>query len=283
MARSIATIQAQIIANKNAQPELNGLTSTSKFSVWNLWTYVIAVCIGVFEQLLDSYVVDIEKQVSQSAAASALWVQAKMFQFQYDATTPQIVKLINTVPQYPVKNVSMQLITAVSVNQTYSNNVQIKVAKGNPLTALASGEITAAQSYIDTIGAAGIKYVVLSSNSDKMYVQADVYYQGQYSAIIATNVIAALNSYLTNLSSNNFNSSVKMSDLENVIRGVVGVNDCVLNNVRFRIDTATFANGVDTILNTSILQRQWFPVAGYVGEETTINKTFADSLNFVAQ
>jgi hypothetical protein len=283
MARSIAAIQAQIISNKNAQPELDGLNSTSKFSVWNLWTYIIAVCIGVFEQLLDSYVVDLEKQVSQSAAASALWVQSKMFAFQYDATNPQIVQLINTVPQYPTINVAMQLITACSVNQTYSNNVQIKVAKGNPLSALTNTEVTAAQSYINTIGAAGIKYVVLSSNSDKIYIQADVYYQGQYSAIIQTNVIAAINSYLTNLSSTSFNSSVKMSDLENVIRSVTGVNDCVLNNVRFRIDTAAFVDGVDTVLSTATLQRQWYPVAGYVSGETTSGKTFADSLNFVAQ
>ena len=218
MARTIAQIQAQIIATKNAQPELAGLTSTSKRAIWNLWTFVVAACIAIFEQLLDSFLTEVETQVAQSAGASVLWLQAKMFQFQYDATTPQVIQLINTVPQYPVVDANKRIITACSVTSSLSNQVSIKVAKSSPFVALATAELTAAQSYINTIGAAGITYNVISLNADKLYVQAQIYYQGQYSTVIQQNVIDAINSFLQNLSIVNFNGSMKISELEIAIR-----------------------------------------------------------------
>lgn len=283
MARTIAQIQAQIIATKEAQPELAGLTSTSKRAIWNLWTFVIAACIAIFEQLLDSFLTEVETQVAQSAGASILWLQAKMFQFQYDATTPQIVQLINTVPQYPIIDVNKRIITACSVTSSLSNQVSIKVAKSSPFVALASAELTAAQSYINTIGAAGITYNVISLNADKLYVQAEIYYQGQYSTVIQQNVIDAINSFLQNLSTTNFNGSMKISDLEGAIRNVAGVNDVVLNNVRGRDDASSFANGIDLVLNNTVISRQWNTIAGYIVQETTSGKTFADSLTFIAQ
>lgn len=283
MSRTISAIQAQIIATKNAQPELAGLNSTSKRAIWQLWTFVIATCIAILEQLLDVFLANVEGQVAASAAASALWIQSKMFAFQYDATTPQIVKLIDTVPQYPVVDTTKQIITACSVTSDISNIVNIKVAKGSPLQALTSLEKSSAQGYINTIGIAGINYNVISLNADKIYVDATIYYQGQYSSIIQTSVIDTLNAYLQGLSKTNFDGSLKMSDLEQVIRNVAGVNDVVLNNVRGREDAVSFSAGIDLILNTQVLQRQWVTVAGYIVEETTSGKTFADSLTFIAQ
>jgi len=283
MARTIAQIQAQIIATKNAQPELAGLTSTSKRAIWNLWTFVVAACIAIFEQLLDSFLTEVETQVAQSAGASVLWLQAKMFQFQYDATTPQVIQLINTVPQYPVVDANKRIITACSVTSSLSNQVSIKVAKSSPFVALATAELTAAQSYINTIGAAGITYNVISLNADKLYVQAQIYYQGQYSTVIQQNVIDAINSFLQNLSIVNFNGSMKISDLEIAIRSVAGVNDVVLNNVRGRDDASSFSNGIDLVLNNTVISRQWNTIAGYIVQETTTGKTFADSLTFIGQ
>ena len=74
-----------------------------------------------------------------------------------------------------------------------------------------------------------------------------------------------------------------MTDLEDVIRNVPGVNDVVMNNVRGRADTDAFNAGIDLILGTAIIQRQWVTVAGYIAGETTMGKTFADSLTFIAE
>ncbi|CAB4126204.1 hypothetical protein UFOVP153_44 [uncultured Caudovirales phage] len=281
MARTIAQIQAQIVATKEAQPELAGLTSTSKRAIWNLWTFVIATCIGIFEQLLDSFMANVETQVAQSAGASILWLQAKMFEFQYDSAVPQIVQLINTVPQYPIVDPTKRIITACSVTSDLSNQVVLKVAKSDPFEALGSSELSSAQGYINTIGAAGIIYNVLSLNPDQLYVEATIYGQGQYSAILKQNVIDTLNSWLQTLSKTNFNGAIKISDLEGVIRNVEGVNDVVLNNVRGRDDASLFAAGIDLVFNNALVQRQWNTVAGYAIQETTSGKTFNDSLTFI--
>jgi hypothetical protein len=281
MARTIAQIQAQIVATKQAQPELAGLTSTSKRAIWNLWTFVIATCIGIFEQLLDSFLISVETQVNASAGASILWLQAKMFQFQYDAITPQVVQLINTVPQYPVVDATKQIITACSVTSDLSNQVTIKVAKSSPYVALTSTELSSAQGYINTIGAAGIIYNVVSLSPDQLYCQATIYGQGQYSAILKQNVIDALNNWLQTLSNTSFNGAIKVSDLEGIIRNVAGVNDVVLNNVRGRDNASSFSAGIDLVVTNAVVQRQWNTVAGYAIQETTSGKTFNDSLTFI--
>lgn len=287
MARSVATIQSYIqdavVANFAAIGITINPTLWSKRNMLRTMCFTAAAGTALLEQLMDLFKQNIELTVSKSAAATALWVQDKMFKFQYSATNPQIIALINTVPTYPVVDPTLYLITACSVTSFLSNNVIVKVAKGNPLAALATLEISSAQGMINIVGIAGINYVVVSYNPDKLMLDAEVFYQGQYSAVIQTNVIAAVRLFLFNLSATNFNGALKMSELEATIKGVAGVNDVVLRNVRGRADTDLYSAGIDLILNTAIIQKQYLTIAGYIAEETTATKTFADTLTFTAQ
>ncbi len=287
MARSVDTVNAQIVDTLVANFASIGITidptKWSKRNMLRMICYAFATCGAYIEQLMDVLKALLEWVANRSAAASNLWIQKKMFEFQYDAADPQVVQLIDTVPQYPVVDETKRVITACSVKSTSPNVVTIKVATGDPFVALDNTVKASAQGYIDTIGTSGIKYDVVSLESDKIYIAADVYYQGQYSAVVQATVIAALRLFLQNLSHTIFDGSVKMTDLENVIRSVPGVNDVVLQNVRGRADTDLFAAGIDLVLNTAIIQRLWNTIAGYVGEEDTAGKTFADSLNFIAE
>jgi len=293
MARSVATIQTQIqtqlVANLAAVGITLDTTQWSKRSILRALCNTFAVCAAFIEQLMDVLQLSIETTVSQAAAPSATWLQLKMFLFQYSSTNPQILQLINTVIQYPVIDATLQIITGCSVTSSVSNEVVIKVAKGNPFVALASGELSAAQGYVNEFGAAGIKYTVVSLNSDKIYINANIYYKGQYSAVIQANVIAALNTFLQNIATTNLttnlstNGAVKISDIESTIRSVTGVNDVVLLNVSARPDSAVFSASVNLVLNQTLLSRQLLPIAGYTVQETTTGKTFADSLNFIPQ
>ena len=104
MARTIATIQNQIIANKNADTNLSGLTSPSMSAVWLAWSFICAVAINLFEQLLDVFKTDLESNLPGSALANGAWIQNQVLNvFQYDATTPQALicdKTTNFVPGY---------------------------------------------------------------------------------------------------------------------------------------------------------------------------------------
>lgn len=287
MSRSVDQINVQIISvlvssfatiNITIDP-----TQWSKRNYMRLCCYTFAVCTAYLEQLMDSLKLTLETTASQSAAASNLWIQLQMFLFQFSGTDPQVLQLNGMVADYPIVDPILRIITACSVNSTASNEVTVKVAKSNPFVALTSTEKAAAQGYINQIGISGINYTVQSLNSDKLYVNANIYYQGQYSAVISANVIAVLNSFMQNLSVTNFNGTLKMTDLESVIRNVTGVNDVVLLNVRGRDDLSSYSAGIQLIGDSKTLQRYWQTIAGYVSEENTTGYTFTDSLNFLPE
>lgn len=281
MARSVSEIQQQMLDNIAADDTLGTLlTSTSKRAIYRLWTYIVAVAINALEQLMDIFTADVEATAAAAAPATPSWLQAQIFKFQYDANVPQVVQLINFAPAYPVVDESLQIITRCSVTTNLSNNVLVKVATGEPPAALSSPQLASLQSYLAEIGIAGVVYNVISSAADKLYVQANVYYQGQYSAVIKADVIQAIDNYLASIP---FNGQVKITDIEDAITSVEGVTDVVLVNVRARADGTVFASGSYLVQNQQTISRLWGTVAGYMVGETTTGNTLADSLNFIAE
>lgn len=280
MARSVQEIQQAIINDVQATPELAAANSTSKRAIWRLWTFVVAVAINILEQLQDLFKKEVEAKIALSAPATPQWVQDKVFKFQYDAANPQIVQLIDLIPQYPTINPDLRIVTRCSVRSTVSNQVTIKVAKEEPPTALTSGEINALQDYINTLGVAGIRYSVESSLSDKLFVDADVFYQGQFSSIISDRVVAAIEGFLASIP---FDGQMKVSDLILAIRNVQGVNDVVLNNVKARKDGDALPLATPLVTGNTLAIPIWNTVSGYIIGETTSGNTLADTLTFVAQ
>lgn len=287
MARSVAEINEVLVKALVDNMAAIGITLDpllwSKRNLFRLICYTVAIGQALLEQLQDVYLAKVEEVQSKSAAASALWLQDAMFKFQYDAINPQILQIIDNVPQYPIVDETLRIITACSVKSNLSNQVKIKVAKGDPFVALNALELAAAQSYVDYKGAAGVTYIVSSGNADKLYIEATIWYQGQYAAVIQTNIITAINDYLQTLSKQNFDGSLKMVDLDVLIRSQPGVNDVLLVNVRARKDADVFADGTDLILAQTVISRLWNTDAGYIVEEDTAGKTFTDSLTFVAE
>jgi len=280
MARTVDNIQTDIINKVESSADLSGLTSQSRRSIWIMFTYVFAYIQSLFEQKTDIFKTEIENIVDVAAPNTAAWVQNRVFKFQYDATTPQVITLNNLVPSYPTINADLQIVTRCSVKADLSNNVKIKVAKSEPPVALTAPEKSALQDYVTTIGCTGINYLVSSSDSDKLYVEADVYYQGQYSAIISDSVIAAIEAFLAALP---FDGQVLLSDLERTIRTTTGVKDVVLKNVKARANGTAFSSATSLVTSNAVISRNWNTVAGYIVGETETGETLVDKLNFIPQ
>lgn len=281
MARQISDIQQQMLDNIAADSTLGSLlTSTSKRAIYRLFTYIVAVAINALEQLIDIFTASVEATAAKAAPATAAWLQAQILKFQYSSTTPQVIQLIDFAPAYPVVDETLQIISRCSVTTNLSNNVIIKVATGEPPAALSSPQLSALQAYVNEIGIAGVIYNVTSEASDKLYVQANVYYQGQYSAVIQQNVVEAIQNFLASIP---FNGQMKVSDLEEAITSVEGVNDVVLVNVRARANGTAFSAGSYLVQNQQIIGRLWNTLAGYIVGETTSSNTLYDSLTFIAE
>lgn len=279
MARTIEQIQAGIITDIQATPELAEANSTSKRAIWRLFAFVQASAILLLEQIIDVFVTENDIKISKAIPATASWINSKVLEFQYSAINPQIVQLVNFAPEYPTKDASLRLISRCSVVTTLSNQVIIKVAKSEPPTALTSTELSSLQSYVNQIGIMGVNYNCQSLASDKLMIDAEVYYDGQYSTVISATVIDAINIFLAKLS---FNGVLKVSDIELAIRNVVGVNDVLLKNIKMRSDATAFGSGTFLIQNNTVISRLFPTVSGYIVGETTAGNTFTDKLTFIA-
>lgn len=279
-ARSINQIKTQIITEKNNQPDLAGLNSTSQAAIYNLWAYIVAVAIFIQESLWDLFKTNLEADIAAAPVGTDNWVQSESLKFQYDAITPQIIHLNDFVPSYDVIDPTKQIITRASVKTLPNRLVSVKVAKSEPPVALSLTELNSFKGYLNEISFAGVQYNPVSLNSDKVMVNATVYYNGQYASTIAANTATAINDYFKTIP---FDTNIRMSKLEDAIQGVLGVTDVVLNNVAIRPDSILFSASTYLIQNNTEIFRLYPLYAGYCVEETTSGQTLADTLVFVAE
>jgi hypothetical protein len=278
MARSIAVVHDQIMNGIANDPVLGSkLTSPSKVAFYRLIAYIVAVAICLLEQVIDIYKLSIETTVAKASPASAAWLQDKILKFQYSSNvaTPQIVFIDQTTFEiaYPIVNPDLRIITRCAVITTGNKTVAIKVAKSEPPTPLSGPEVTALTAYVAAHGAAGIFYSIVNLDADLIGISAKVMYNGQYSAVIASAVKAAINSYLGNLP---FNGIVRVSGIEDAIQAVSGVVDVIITEVTGRPDDVAYPG---TVISSGTFSYQ--PKSGYLVEETEPGKGFDDLIQYI--
>jgi hypothetical protein len=280
-ARSVADINTALVQTLVDNFAAVGITITpttwSKRNIMRLMCYSFSVAAAFIEQLMDIMKGDIEIIAAQTPAMSALHIQKKMFEFQYSASNPQFLTVTGAVPSYAIIDPTLRIIAACSVTSTIPNEVLVKMAKlndaGDGLQALSltpNNELAPAQSYINQIGTTGIQYFAKSTDPDLLYIQADIYYNGQYTGMKDV-VVATLKDFLKTLSVTNFNGALKVSDVERLIRDIPGVNDVVIQNMKARNWDLPFASAIPLVTDGDVVARQWMPVAGYLTEEPTPN------------
>jgi len=279
MARNQEEIRAILDAAQAAETVLASLNNPSQTSEYNLWKDIYSA-IQVLEEILwDTKEAELNAAVALAAPATAAWIKWKVEQFQYSSSSPQVVQLVNFVPTYPTIDETLQIITRCSVSTSGNNIVKIKVAKSDPPTVLSALEASSLTGYISAIIPAGVVFQLINSPSDKLYIDADIYYNGQYSATISDDVIAAINSYLKLLPADGI---VEISALQNAINDTPGVTDVKFNVVKARQDSTAFASATTIYdLGTSTNLRIWSNVSASIVEETTVGNTFTDTLNFI--
>lgn len=279
MARTVAQIKQQMLDAKNADPTLSTLTSTSQTAKWNLYYFIVASCIAIFEQLQDIFKVELETIASTAAPSTPQWTRNKVLKFQ----TGDVAELNTTtyVIEYPTITPANQILTRCAVITAPNRTVLIKVAKSEPPAPISGGELAELQSYVETFNPAGIAFTLVNEDSDKMEVAATIYYNGQYSSVVATNVEAALNSYMANLPFNGVISTQAVVDAMQAVEGVISVS---LTRILVRRDTVAYGAGVTLYnLSTGVDSVQYQTIAGYVTEETTASHLFVDTLTYIVQ
>lgn len=281
-ARLIATLQANpaLYDPGNPDPAKRGLTSTSQVSAWKNFLNTVATEIFTLQQLMGAFETEDEAIIALAAPAIAAWLKNQVLLFQYDAITPQIANLVDFVATYPVVDASKRIITQCSIITDGNKNVSVKVAKGSPPQKLAAGELSDLQSFLDIIEPAGIQTTAISLDPDRLFLDAQIFYDGQYTPIIQATAIAGINAFLSAIP---FDGVMKLSALEEAILAIPGVKDVVFNNVRTRDSGTPLGSAQYLVQAETQISRQWQTVAGYIIQEDTAANTFADTLIFTVE
>lgn len=284
MARSQQEVIDAIKADMSAYPELAPLlANTSKRSIWGLFIFTIASAIVILEQLMDTFKTEMDFNIAKAAAGTALWLQDKVFKFQYSSSSPQIVKLdtVTFAPTYDTVNTSLQIVKRCSISTTVANNVSLKVAKldGATLVALTSPEVNSLQGYVNTIGTAGINYLVTSSNANQLYWVAEITYDAQYASTIKQNISDLTNTFLQTIP---FDGIFRVNKFESyMLNNVNGIIDLTTNELWIREDSQTVNEGIKLVTGNDILISSINPSAGYIVPETTSGYGILDNNNIV--
>lgn len=287
MARTLDAITTDIKVQIRTNASLNAFKfpeeGGSKVSVFNLFISTYAICMFTFETIMDQLKIDIQAIADSAPSGNAKWVQAQILKFQYG----DVIQLVNFVPTYPVIDTTKQIITQCAVKDAGNGVITIKVAKGTvtPYSPLSAPELSALRDYYygtsssQGIGFAGVKAFFVSLNPDRLWVQANIFYLGQYgSTTVKAAVIAAINTYLGIFNQGNFDGRLYIIRLIDAIQAVPGVSRVVLTGLKGRAQTVAFGSGI-----TIDFQGYYDTVAGHIISEDTGGQTLTDQITMTQE
>lgn len=205
MARTIAEIQNEILEEKKKQASLNGLTNTSKTSIWNLWINIVATAIWVHEKI-------VEKNALISRPHTLNWYRDQALNFHYGASlipesnnkmsliwkdgsyefdttglNDEQIENSKIIKHCAVSEIDLETILnpekqPEEIFSDYFHNkvgvVFIKVAtlKGDKISKLDQGnELYAFKEYISKIKDAGNQVYITSEDGDILKLKLNVY------------------------------------------------------------------------------------------------------------
>lgn len=289
MARSLEVITQDIKTQIRTYSSLDGFKfpedtpAGSKVGVFNLMIDTVAISIYTFEVIMDGLKSDIQTIADAAPSGNAKWVQGQILKFQYG----DVIQLVNYVPTYPVIDTTKQIITQCAVKDAGNGNIYIKVAKGTatPYSPLSAPELSALRDYYygtsssQGVGFAGVKAIFISLNPDRLYVQANIFYLGQYGSVtVKAAVIAAINSFLSTFNLGNFDGRLYVIRLIDAIQAVPGVSRVTLTGLSGRAATVAYGLGV-----TIDFQGFYDTVAGHIISEDTAGQTLDDQITMTQE
>lgn len=280
MARRIADIQQQIIDKFFADENTPTDISRSISSKWLSWTHLVATMIGLFEQILDVFKTEVDAVAFRAGIGTLPWLVDRIFEFQYG----NAVVYDSAKKEWSYTDPTFEpLVTRVGLQEAQNGLIIAKVAKESPPTLLDADEKTALNAYLSKIDIGGARIEVRSVLPDKICVKGTVYHDGQYTASVEDSVKSALRTLYDNLSGReNFGSKIRVSDIEDCVRGVEGVSDFKLTHLICRDTNAVdFAAGNKVyVLSEGTNTVSYTPYSGYYIEEDESGQTLDSGLTF---
>lgn len=238
MARSITAIYSEIVAAKEAKPELDLLDSGSVTSIWRLWAWVTATVIFTLETLFDLFRAEVEGIILTQKPGSLQWYRAMCLGFRNGVG----LVVENGRIGYPAGDTTPTLLAHCSVREA-ADGIVIKVAKRGPngLEPLSQDELNSFWAYIAAIKYAGTHIRIINIQANMLKIAATVYYDpliikatGEAIADATRPVDGSIESYLSDLLP--FDGRLKRTTLAELMMSVSGVLDLNITSVQHKYE-----------------------------------------------
>ncbi len=225
MARTVTEIYNDLIAQKEATPELAGLNSTAKTAIWRLWLYIVAYITALHEALWDAKAAELTELAKNTFVGTFRWYAQKIREWQ----NGHQLTLVDGKYIYTTDDPDARLVKRVAISEV-ERGLLIKVANedssGNPIP-LSAEQLNNLRAYLNDIKLVGTYIDIVSLNADLLQFDLTIYYNGTYS-IIKDNVIAAIVNYLKTLT---FDGAVTRANLITAVNNVEGVEDIYVTSL----------------------------------------------------
>lgn len=266
MARTIKVIFDEMVAEKENQLDLAGLTSASKVARWRVLFYVFAVAIHVHEVILDVYQERLQVIADSAIVGSAPWYQSMILKYQHGDLLVYDTQLNRF--SYDQIDTTKMVVDRCAIVDEENGTLTIKVAKeeNGGLVPLTEAEQLGLVSYIKKVRFAGVAFTLFSGNGDLLRVFATVYYDPQIPIQTVKEAIEA--SVVAHVSNLPFNGRLQSSTLVDKMQAVQGVSDVVLASLQTRPSTNV---PWQTVNRTYVAQFGYFRFSEPDDLATTIN------------
>lgn len=254
MARSVTTIQNEIITAIEADPVLNTVaTSTSKVARWRLWTYIVAAAIYVHETFFDLFKADVNETIALLKPHTAKWYATKALAYQHGfALLPDSDLFDNdgyTETQIDESKIVKYAAVVEQENIYQRVFLRIKLARENAgdLAPLTEPQLEGVIEYFKRVKDAGVKLVIESLPADSIKMQWHIFYdplildaEGNRTDGTASDVIkTAIKEYLKNLP---FNGVYVLQYHIDALQAVEGVTIAEIDLAQTKYGLLPFAN-----------------------------------------
>jgi len=271
VARKIENIQAEIIAQKEATPELSALSSTSKTAVWRLWTYIIATAIYSLEVLWDNFRVEINKTIAEGKIHTKHWYRQKALDFQYGFSIIEGTDKFDNSGATQEQVANSKIVKQAACVKLISSNgwgiLRIKVATGAPAP-LNSEELTTLNAYFQNhVADAGTYLIVTSNLPDMLALKLDIYYDPLVlnhlgERLDGTDNTPVKSEIIRFLKSLEFNGALIISDLTAKLRQIEGVKIAVCKEARSKYGNYNYNQ--TGVANVGLIDEIRIADAGYM-------------------
>ncbi len=148
------------------------LTSKSKAAIFRLYSYVIATVLYLQRQLFTTHKTSVNESLDKRLTHNCKWYSDMAKAFQYGDA------LVDDEDYYEEEDEDKQIVSNASVEDDENGGVIMKIAKtsDDTLVPLDDDELTAFDSYINTIKDAGVDITMVNEVGDNIQITADIWY-----------------------------------------------------------------------------------------------------------